>query len=102
MERYQTIGSGVRGSWPYEVAVHWPTPGTFSFPQNVIALSEGTGHGNQGGTFALADLLKPIWTEHLELCDCLWLRDLAREEAERGTLFSADEIWARFRERLKS
>ena len=91
MDKYQTIGQGVRASWPYEVAVHWPG----QHQAGPILLAEGTGHGAAGGNFALADILDETWTENLEVCDCLWLRDLAREEAARGILFSADEIWDR-------
>ena len=58
-------------------------------------LAEGSGHGAAGGNFLLAELLDEKWTENLEICDCLWLRDLAREEAGREELFSADEIWER-------
>ena len=97
VEQYKAIGQGVRASWPYQVEVHWATPD--SVAQGVISLSEGTGHGSAGGNFALSELLKPIWTDHLEICDCLWLRDLAREETTRGHLFSADEIWARYQAR---
>ena len=64
-------------------------------------LAEGSGHGNAGGNFALADILDEKWTENLEICDCLWLRDLAREEAARGTLFTADEIWERAQKRTR-
>ena len=95
MDKYQIIGQGVRASWPYEVAVHWSN----EHPGGPIMLAEGSGHGGAGGNFALADVTRDIWTSHLEICDCLWLRDLAREESERGTLFTADEIWQRAQER---
>lgn len=89
MDKYQTIGQGTRGSWPYEIAIHWPG----KHLGGLISLSEGSGHGNAGGNFALADILDAKWDDNLEVCDCLWLRDLAHEEAARGVLFTADEIW---------
>lgn len=97
VEQYKTIGEGRRASWPYQVDVHWAAPGADA--SRPIGLSEGTGHGSAGGNFRLSEILADVWTEHLELCDCLWLRELAREEIERGTPFSADEIWARFEAR---
>ena len=95
MDKYQTIGGGKRGAWPYEIAVHWPGKDGDA----PIMLAEGTGCGAAGGNFTLAALLDEKWDENLEVCDCLWLRDLAREEIERGTLFTADEIWQRAQER---
>ena len=91
MDKYQIIGEGKRNSWPYQVAVHWAV----EHPGGPIMLAEGSGHSGAGGNFALAAILGDTWTEHLEICDCLWLRDLAREEQERGALFAADEIWER-------
>ena len=91
MDKYETIGQGVRASWPYEVAVHWPG----EHPGGPILLAEGMGHGAAGGNFALSDITDDKWSDHLEICGCLWLRDLAREEIERGQLFTADEIWQR-------
>ena len=91
MDKYQTIGENTRGVWPYEVAVHWPGENG----DDPILLAEGVAHGAASGNFALSALLDKKWDENLEICDCLWLRDLAREEAARGVLFSADEIWER-------
>ena len=91
MDKYETIGQGARASWPYEVAVHWPG----IHPGGPISLTEGTGFCAAGGNFALTDILDDKWTTNLEVCNCLWLRDLAREEQTRGTLFTADEIWQR-------
>jgi hypothetical protein len=96
MERYETIGSGTHASWPYQVAVHWDDslPARPRYAPLAICLSEGTGHGAQGGNFALADLLNETWSKHLEICGCLWLRDLAQQERGQGRCFSADEIFA--------
>lgn len=95
MDKYQIIGRGVRSSWPHEIAVHWPGKDL----GGPVMLTEGMGHGSAGGNFALAEILDEKWNDNLGICDCLWLRDLAREEAERSTLFSADEIWERAQER---
>ena len=89
MDKYQIIGAGTRASWPYEVAVHWPG----EHLGGPIMLAEGTGHGAAGGNFLLSELLDAKWDDNLEICGCLWLRDLAREETARGEPFSADEIW---------
>ena len=97
MDKYQIIGQGYRASWPYEIAVHWPG----AHQAGPISISEGTGHGAAGGNFALSEILDAKWSDNLEICDCLWLRDLAREEIARGALFSADEIWKRAQERKK-
>ena len=94
------LGQGNQFSHPYEVAIHWER--LSSHPPHIIALSEGSGHASMGGYFSLGDLVKPEWTLHLELCDCLWLRDLAREEQELGRFFSADEIFARWHKRASS
>ena len=91
MSKYQNIGRGARAGWPYEIAVHWPGENL----GGPIMLAEGTGHGAAGGNFALSEMLDAKWDDNLEICDCLWLRDLAREEIARGALFSADEIWQR-------
>ncbi len=91
MDKYQNIGRSTRGSWPYEIAVHWPG----EHAGGPIMLAEGSGHGSAGGNFALAEMLDAKWESNLEICDCLWLRDLAREEIERGTPFAPDEIWQR-------
>ena len=64
-------------------------------------LAEGSGHCAASGNFALADLLDAKWNENLEICDCLWLRDLAREEAKREILFTPDEILERAQEHNK-
>lgn len=96
MDKYQTIGKGARSSWPYEIAVHW----LGKHQAGPIMLAEGSGHGSAGGNFALADILDAKWSVNLEVCDCLWLRDMAREEAERGKVFTADEIWTRAQEQL--
>ena len=66
MESYKILGEGRRGSWPYEVGLRWANDDDGLPTARPLGLSEGTGHGNQGGTFALADLLDPIWTEHLK------------------------------------
>ena len=95
MDKYQEIGRGTRASWPYEVAVHWKD----EHPGGPIMLAEGSGHSGAGGNFALAEILDEKWRSHLEICDCLWLRDLALEERERGQIFTADEIWQRAQER---
>lgn len=98
MDKYEIIARGTRGTWPYEIAIHWP--GKHS--GGPIMLAEGSGHGGAGGNFSLAEMLDPKWTENLEVCDCLWLRDLAREEASRGAVFTAQEIWQRAQERKNS
>ena len=95
MDKYQTIGQGYRASWPYTVAVHWAGKDL----GGPIMLAEGTGHGGAGGNFALSEMLDEKWDDNLEICDCLWLRDLAREEATRGELFTPDEIWKRAQKR---
>ena len=91
MDKYQKIAHGARNGWPYEIAVHWPG----EQPGGPISLSEGTGQGAASGNFTLAEMQDAKWDDNLEICDCLWLRDLAREEIARGPLFSADEIWER-------
>ena len=91
MDKYQIIGKGERQGWPYEIAVHWPG----EHGDGPIMLAEGSGHGGAGGNFMLSELLDTKWNDNLEICDCLLLRDLAREEAARGELFSANEIWER-------
>ena len=85
------IGAGTRGSWPYEIAVHWPG----EHQSGPIMLAEGDGRNGAGGNFLLSEMLDTKWNLNLEVCECEWLRDLAREERARGELFSADEIWER-------
>lgn len=95
----RTVGYNDEGPRPYEVAVYWDK--SSSFPLRTIALSEGAGHANMGGCFSLCDMLHDDWTEHLRICGCLWLRDLAVEEQARGQSFSADEIYAFWQARSK-
>ncbi len=99
MEKQKTIGYAHKGSHPYEIAIYWEN--VPSSPPRTIALSEGSGHANMAGCFFLSEMLHEAWTENLEVCDCLWLRDLAVEEKARGQLFSADEIYAIWEERAK-
>jgi hypothetical protein len=44
-------------------------------------------------------MLDPRWDDHLRICGCLWLRQLAREEQEAGRRLTADEILSRWSER---
>lgn len=92
MDRYEVIGEGRQGSYPYEVGIHWETP--VPDKPRPVGFAEGSGHGSAGGYFPLSDVLLEIWTEHLRLCGCLWLRDLATQEQSAGRFFSADEIHA--------
>ena len=87
--RDELLGRGGRFSHPYEVRLDLDG-GT-----RPILLNEGSGHANMGGRFSLQDILAPAWTEHLELCDCGWLRDVAREEQARTTPFTAEELLQR-------
>lgn len=96
MKHQLSIGSALKNSWPYDIEVSWEKSG------ETLILSEGTGHGAAGGYFTLAAIQNPVWTEHLRLCDCLWLRDLADEEMRRGHLFTADEIAVAWHEHRKS
>ncbi len=98
MERYRII-SYVENGKTREVNLHWDDDGRV--PPQTICLSEGCGHGAQGSCFELSTMLEDTWTEHLRICDCLWLRDLAREEQQTGRFFSADEILAISQTRLK-
>lgn len=99
-DSYKIIGTSKSGRH-YDVGVYRSDPPP-SGPERplTLALNEGLGHGCQGSCFTLADMLDERWTEHLQLCNCLWLRDLAREEQASGRFFSADEIWERWQARL--
>lgn len=86
------IGRGRIGARPYEVAVRWEDS---LLPQpSPLAFSEGSGHASWASNNSLADVLHEAWTEHLEICDCLWLRDLAIQERALGRFLSSDEIFA--------
>lgn len=92
MEESDIIGRGGLGSHPYLVAVcrdnrDEPRPRT-------IEMSEGSGHHSWASRLPLSAMLDEVWTEHLEICDCLWLRDLAQSEPALGRCLSADEILA--------
>lgn len=100
MQRYQNISYVEQRGKPYEVLVHWNDDGR-EVP-STICLSEGSGHGAQGSCFLLSEMLEDTWTEHLRICDCLWLRDLAREEQQTGRYFSADELWEMSQARTKA
>lgn len=95
MEPYKIIGEGKRASYPYEVGIHWEDSSSSQTPRPIL-LAEGSGHASMGGYFTLADTLADVWTEHLQICGCLRLRELAREEQASGRVFSADEIYARW------
>ena len=94
MNRYEIIGRGERASYPYDIGIFWGSNGA-----RPIALGEGRGHGSAGGAFTLAEMLDDKWTENLEICDCGWLRKLARAESARESPFSADELWQRAQQR---
>lgn len=86
------IGRGRIGARPYQVAVRWEDP---QLPQpSPLAFSEGSEHASWASNLPLADVLHEAWTEHLEICGCLWLRDLAIQERALGRFLSADEILA--------
>ena len=85
----QLIGRALRDGCPYRVEL---CPDNFAAP---IRISYGIGMGAIEADCPLANLLTPGWTEILQLCNCEWLLDLAREERERGALFTPDEIRAR-------
>src|SRR5689334_9432923 len=97
MERYLIIGEGRQSGFPYEVGIHWDDP--VSQIPRVILLGEGSGHASMGGYFPLSTLLDARWSEHLQICECLWLRDLARQEVMLGRCFGVDEIFELWRSR---
>lgn len=100
MQRYQPLGRGAEADkpdYPYDVAIYWPDP-PLADP-HPIALGEGTGWMSAGGSFKLADLLDEKWTRHLELCGCLYLRELARQEQREGRILSTDEIWEKWQDK---
>ena len=100
MEKWHYLGQGFepgKPGYPYDVAIYTPaTP----YPEFApIALSEGSGFMSAGGAFPLADMLDDKWTSHLELCGCLYLRDLARQQQQEGRIWTADEIWEKWQAR---
>lgn len=92
MEESDVIGRGGSLAERYQVTVchddcDEPRPRT-------IELSEGSGHRGMASRLPLSDVLDEVWTRHLEICDCLWLRDLAQTEPALGRCLSAEEILA--------
>jgi hypothetical protein len=89
---FQVIGEGYR-KWPYSVFLDFDNP---RFP---LQMWYGSGHMETGGGILLQELLSAEYDTHLDVCGCLWLHDLAREEQERGTPFTATEIEERWKAR---
>lgn len=92
MDKFKYIGHGERKNsgwpnWPFHVMV------CFDSPERPIGLSEGIDHASGGGNFRLQDILDSRWDEHLDACDCLWLRELAHKEKSNQTNFSPNEIF---------
>ena len=92
----QPLGRALRDGCPYLIELCWRPPNAATEPLNI---SYGIGMGGFDSPCTLASLLAPGWSDVLQWCDCEWLHDLAREEGERKTLFTADEIWERARTR---
>ncbi|MCM8528693.1 MAG: hypothetical protein NE327_19365 [Lentisphaeraceae bacterium] len=94
MKTIKILGRGSKQyktySWPYEVGLNY---GNDNIP---IYLGEGIGHGSAGGFFTLRTLLEEQWEEHLKLCDCEKLKEIALEEKQNKQKFSAEEIYKKW------
>jgi len=77
-------------NYPYDVFVN------LDLPEAPIGFGEGTGFGGVGCSISLQALLNEDWTEHLRICGCEWLMDLAREENSHAVPFTPDEILGRW------
>ncbi|MGV3755246.1 MAG: hypothetical protein ACO1QS_07680 [Verrucomicrobiota bacterium] len=78
------------GTHPFDICLDLDNPA------RPIGLGEGGGHGAMGCVVPLSDLLLPLWSHHLQVCRCEWLRDLAAEEQVAGRCFTPAEIRARW------
>lgn len=91
MANCRTIGRGYKPGdhekrHPYDAMVILDNPGL------PIGLGEGRGFGGVGGSFTLQEVADPKWRDHLEVCGCEWLVELAETETRNGRLFTPEEI----------
>jgi len=77
--------------WPYNVYINLEND------ELPIGLSEGFGYGTAGANFKLSALLKDQWKDHLSICRCQKLIDIAKEEKSKKVIFTANEIYEKWK-----
>lgn len=68
-------------------------------PEQFVSLGEGVGYVSCGARFRLADLLEPIWDDHLRWCGCEWMREMAAREQASATKYTCQDVLAEAKRR---